>query len=145
MLDDKLKLTVRLNPTFIKRNNTPYQQDGGFEGGVFTNVFKMNPTDPVREADGSFFVFAGNPAGIRNPVALAELIQDQQETQRIFVSGTADYEVVSGLRAKANLGFDRTAVSRKIYQPNSLPYAAAFGGLDLPGTRCVPHRQMNRR
>lgn len=128
MLDDKLSLVLRLNPSFIKRNNTPYLQDAGFEGGVFTNVFKMNPTDPVYKPDGSYFVFEQSPVSIRNPLALAELVDDVQSDQRIFVNSTAEYEFFSGLSGKVNLGFDRSAVSRKVYQPNSIPYSAAFGG-----------------
>ncbi|MFQ5708973.1 MAG: SusC/RagA family TonB-linked outer membrane protein [bacterium] len=128
MLDDKLRLAVRINPSYVKKDNIPYQQDGGFEGGTFTNVFKMNPTDPVREDDGSFFVFAGNPTGIRNPVALVSLVQDEQKSQRIFANATAEYEVLPGLSGKINAGFDRTTVTRKQFQPNSIPYAASFGG-----------------
>lgn len=125
-LDGKLRLALRLNPTFIKRRNTPYQQTGGFEGGLFTNVYKMNPTRPVYSSNGSFFEEA-NP-GIRNPVALLKNIKDNARTMRIFANATAEYDLTPGLIGKINLGLDRTDASRNAYQPRSLPYAAAFGG-----------------
>lgn len=125
-LNGKLRLALRLNPTFIKRRNTPYQQTGGFEGGLFTNVYKMNPTQPVYSSDGSFFEYA-NP-GIRNPVALLKNIKDDAKTMRVFVNATAEYDITPGLIGKINLGLDRTDASRNAYQPRSLPYAAAFGG-----------------
>jgi iron complex outermembrane receptor protein len=126
MLDDKLRLALRLNPTYIKRHDAPYRQTGGFNGGMFTNVFKQNPTNPVRLSDGSFFEFP-NPA-IRNPVALAELIDNEATSSRIFSNATAEYEFLQGLSGKVNVGLDRADASRNIYQPRSLPYAAAFGG-----------------
>ncbi len=126
MFENKLRLGVRFNPSFIKRHNTPYAQEGGFEGGVFSQVYKMNPTQPVLLSNGSYFEYA-NP-GIRNPVALVERIGDETETMRLFVNTTADYDLLSSLTAKINLGLDRTTATRNIYQPNSLPYAASFGG-----------------
>ncbi|MFQ5641051.1 MAG: SusC/RagA family TonB-linked outer membrane protein, partial [bacterium] len=126
MLDGKLNLAVRINPTFIKRDNTPYNQQAGFFGGVFTNVYKMNPTDAVRLSDGSFFEFPNTE--IRNPVALLEEIDDESKTTRIFSNATLEYEFMPGLRGKVNLGLDRSSSNRSIYEPRSLPYAAVFGG-----------------
>ncbi len=127
VLDDKLTFNLRFNPSFIKRNNTPYRQAGGFRGGLFTNVLKYNPTLPALNADGSFYEFPGSP-DIRNPVAMVELIEDQSENLRIFANLTADYQITPSLSGKINLGMDRSDAERAIYQPNSLPYAASFGG-----------------
>lgn len=125
-LDGRLRLAVRLNPSFVKRNNVPYRQTGGFRGGLFTNVLKYNPTLPVHNADGSFYAFP-NP-DIRNPVAMAELIDDKSETSRILANSTLELDILSNLTGKINLGLDRSDGSRGIYQPRALPYAAAFGG-----------------
>ncbi|MFQ6114078.1 MAG: SusC/RagA family TonB-linked outer membrane protein, partial [bacterium] len=125
-LDGKLHVGLRLNPTYIKRHDAPYRQTAGFNGGMFTNMYKQNPTNPVRLPDGSFFEFP-NPA-IRNPVALATEIDNEATSTRIFANAIAEYEFLPGFHAKVNLGLDRTDASRGIYQPRSLPYAAAFGG-----------------
>ncbi len=126
MFENKLRLGVRFNPSFIKRHNTPYAQEGGFEGGVFSQVYKMIPTQPVVLSSGKYFEYANT--GIRNPVALAEKIDDETETMRLFMNATAEYDLFSSLTGKINLGLDRTNATRSIYQPNSLPYAAVFGG-----------------
>ncbi len=126
MLDQKLRLGVKVNPSYVKRNNAPYRQDGGFRGGLFTNVLKYNPTLPVRNPDGSFFHFS-NP-DIRNPVAMAELIDDKSETVRVLANATAEYDFTSSLTGKLNIGLDRSNGDRGLYQPNALPYAASFGG-----------------
>lgn len=126
MFDNRLRLGVRFNPTFIKRQNTPYAQEGGFEGGVFSQVYKMIPTQPVRLTSGEYFEYANT--GIRNPVALAEQIDDETETLRLFANATAEYDLLPSLTGKVNLGLDRTNATRNVYQPRSLPYAATFGG-----------------
>jgi iron complex outermembrane receptor protein len=126
-LDKKLRLGVRFNPTYIKRDNTPYRtQNAGFQGGLFTNVYKMNPTLPVYTTGGEYFEYP-NP-GIRNPVALLNEIADESKSMRIFLNATAEYDLFPALTGKINLGLDRTDASRDIYQPRSLPYAASFGG-----------------
>ena len=126
MLDQKLHLALRLSPTYIKRHDAPYRQTGGFQGGLFTNIFKHNPTNPVRLSNGEFFDFPSPE--VRNPVAMATLVDNEATSMRVFANVTAEYEFAPGFRAKVNLGLDRTDASRNIYQPKSLPYAAAFGG-----------------
>jgi iron complex outermembrane receptor protein len=126
-LDKKLRLGVRFNPTYIRQNTSPYRrQNAGFQGGVFTNVYKMNPTLPVYQSSGAYYEYP-NP-GIRNPVALLEEIDDLAKSMRIFLNATGEYDFLPALTGKINLGLDRTEASRDIYQPRSLPYAASFGG-----------------
>lgn len=127
MLENKLKLALKINPSFVKRNNTPYNQRAGFFGGVFTNVLKMNPTYPVKNADGTYYEYP--TTGIRNPVALLNETTDIGEVLRILTSSTAEYELIPGLRAKATLGLDQESYTRNIYEPNTLPFAAAVGGI----------------
>ena len=126
MLDNKLKLGIKVSPSFSNRNNTPYNQRAGYFGGVFTNVLKFNPTYPVKNADGSYYEYATTT--IRNPVALLNEISDVGENLRVLTSATAEYELISGLNAKVTLGLDRESYNRNIYEPNSLPYAASIGG-----------------
>ena len=126
MLDNKLKLGLKVSPSFSNRNNTPYNQEAGYFGGVFTKVLKFNPTYPVKNADGSYYEYATTT--IRNPVALLNEISDVGENLRVLTSATAEYELISGLNAKVTLGLDRESYNRNIYEPNSLPYAASIGG-----------------
>jgi iron complex outermembrane receptor protein len=126
MYDNTLRLGMRVNPSYIKRNNTPYRQIGGFRGGLFTNVLKHNPTLPVKNSDGSYYAYAS--PDIRNPVAMVELIEDESEIMRIFANFNAEYDFIPELTGRINLGFDRSDASRAIFQPNAIPYAATFGG-----------------
>ncbi len=126
MRDNKLKLGLKINPSFVTRSNTPQFQRAGYFGGVFTNVLKMNPTYPVYNDDGSYYEYSTTT--IRNPVALLEETTDVGEDIRVLSIVTAEYELIPKLRAKTTMGLDLESYSRNVYEPNTLPYAAAVGG-----------------
>src|SRR6266566_6482880 len=71
------RLRIGLNVTSSRVNNTylTYENQGGFEGGVFENVASFNPTRPVTYTDsiGTHFYEVGGLT-TRNPIALANQI-----------------------------------------------------------------------
>lgn len=128
-LDGKLTLSGNINVSQQDDNLTPYQQTGGFEGGIFTNVMKMNPTLPVYDADGNY-TFVSN--SVRNPVQAALEIDDVARTTGITMNGTARLDlgdVLEGLSATANTGYDTYNTIRKTYLPKSTPYGVADNGI----------------
>lgn len=128
-LDGKLTLSGNINVSQQDDNLTPYQQTGGFEGGIFTNVMKMNPTLPVYDADGNY-TFVSN--SVRNPVQAALEIDDVARTTGITMNGTARLDLgdlVEGLSATANTGYDTYNTIRKTYLPKSTPYGVADNGV----------------
>ena len=128
-LDGKLTLSGNINVSQQDDNLTPYQQTGGFEGGIFTNVMKMNPTLPVYDADGNY-TFVSN--SVRNPVQAALEIDDVARTTGITMNGTARLDlgdVLEGLSATANTGYDTYNTLRKTYLPKATPYGVADNGV----------------
>jgi len=128
-LDGKLTLSGNINVSQQDDNLTPYQQTGGFEGGIFTNVMKMNPTLPVYDVDGNY-TFVSN--SVRNPVQAALEIDDVARTTGITMNGTARLDLgdlVEGLSATANTGYDTYNTIRKTYLPKSTPYGVADNGI----------------
>ncbi|MBA4738019.1 MAG: TonB-dependent receptor plug domain-containing protein, partial [Cryomorphaceae bacterium] len=128
-LDGKLTLSGNINVSQQDDNLTPYQQTGGFEGGLFTNVMKMNPTLPVYDADGNY-TFVSN--SVRNPVQAALEIDDVARTTGITMNGTARLDlgdVLEGLSATANTGYDTYNTLRKTYLPKATPYGVADNGI----------------
>ena len=128
-LDGKLTLSGNINVSQQDDNLTPYQQTGGFEGGLFTNVMKMNPTLPVYDADGNY-TFVSN--SVRNPVQAAMEIDDVARTTGITMNGTARLDlgdVLEGLSATANTGYDTYNTLRKTYLPKATPYGVADNGV----------------
>jgi TonB-linked SusC/RagA family outer membrane protein len=89
----RLRLDLNLTAARVNNDYLAFENGGGFEGGVFTNVAVFNPTYPVRRASGQYYEIACGPSASecavaptrdRNPVALAEQIIDQAPENRIL-------------------------------------------------------------
>lgn len=91
-LNDKLSLTYNLNVSTIQNN---------FNGpGTYQRIFGVRPTDPIFNADGSYFTDPGKFGESKiNPYAFAKEIVDGDKTNNLFASARADYEIIDGLTA----------------------------------------------
>jgi iron complex outermembrane receptor protein len=127
------RLRIGLNVTTSQANNDylAYENEGGFEGGVFVNTAIFNPTQPVTVTDstGTRYYEKAGQQSVRNPVALAEQIQDFGTTNRTLGNISADVDLLPGLTGRINVGVDKTGSVRQIYLPRSSPVGAPFGGL----------------
>ncbi|MEM6784360.1 MAG: SusC/RagA family TonB-linked outer membrane protein [Bacteroidota bacterium] len=126
-LGGRLRLGLNLTSAVTEDDFVAYESTGGFEGGLFTNLYDFNPTFPERDANGEFFELEGQTS-IRNPVGVAEEISDAARTTRTLGNISADLDLIDGLTARVNLGGDRSVSRRQIYQPNSNPIGATFNG-----------------
>jgi len=124
------RLRLGLNVTSSRVNNTylTYENQGGFEGGVFENVATFNPTQPVTVTDstGTRYYEVGGTT-IRNPVALANQISNIGSTTRTLGNAEAEYDVARGLTAKINVGLDNSNGARQEYYPIASPLGRALG------------------
>lgn len=125
------RLRMELNVTTSRLNNTylTYENNGGFEGGVFENVATFNPTLPVTVTDstGTHYFEVGGTS-IRNPVALANQITNIGQTNRTLANGTVSFDLTPGLTAKVTVGLDHSTGQRQEYFPLSNPVGQALGG-----------------
>ncbi len=130
-IDNKLRLGLNLTGSQVVNDYLPFENTGGFEGGVFLNAITFNPTHPVTvtDADGAtkFFEIPGQTS-VRNPVALASQIQDLGKTTRILGNMSADLDLLSSLTGRVSLGVDRFDANRNTYMPRANPYGAEFNG-----------------
>ncbi len=119
-LDERLRLDLRMAGSFFQDNRAPFQQTGGYSGGLLTNVLKFNPTLPVYNSDGSYYENPGQTS-IRNPVALAEQVQDLTNTSRLLSGLKADYALLPALTGTVRIGVDRQQASRRVFIPGASP------------------------
>ncbi|WNJ19658.1 TonB-dependent receptor [Pontibacter sp. G13] len=132
-VDDRLDLNLNLTGAYTDSRTPPYQQTGGFTGGLFNNVFKFNPTFPVLDPSGvnpitgSEYTEISNDS--RNPVALAEQIDDRSFDSRLLANFSADLEIFESLHLKTNLGLNYSTGNRDIYQPSNSSVANTVNGL----------------
>lgn len=98
-LDDKLTLTMNLNNGI---NNTNYSPTGvgraSFTSNLISNVYVTRPTDPVYNADGSYYSDP-NVFQYINPYAVANTVVNQSEINNLFGSLRADLQLFKGLTA----------------------------------------------
>src|SRR5688572_3149918 len=127
--EDRLRLGINLTASHLMNDYLPFENTGGFEGAVFTNVAIFNPTRPVRNANGTFYEFGTGVQSVRNPVALAEQIVDEGKTTRALGNVVGELDLLPGLTAQVNAGADRSESVRQTYFPGENPVGAQFRGL----------------
>jgi TonB-linked SusC/RagA family outer membrane protein len=129
---DRLRMGINLTASHLTNDYLPFEDEGGFEGAVFTNVAIFNPTQPVRttNAEGKtvYFEIPGQTS-IRNPVALAVQIIDEAKTTRALGNVVGELDLMPGLTAQVNAGADRSESVRQTYFPNENPIGSLFHGL----------------
>jgi iron complex outermembrane receptor protein len=136
------RLGVSLNLTASRVNNDyiPFENGGGFEGGVFTNVAIYNPTRPVTVKDTLtgktvYFETGTGAQSARNPVALVKQIQDLAPENRVLGNMTATLTLLPNLTTQSTIGVDYNDVVRRTYLPRSNAIGAAVGGLARQANR----------
>jgi iron complex outermembrane receptor protein len=133
-IDGKLRLGLNLTGSHIINDYLPYEENGGFEGGVFINMVNFNPTHPVTVTDPvtgvtTYYEIGAGSQSVRNPVALANQVQDKGTSDRTLGNIAADYDLFSNLTGRVNIGVDRTAGDNNFYLPRASAAGAQFGGL----------------
>jgi TonB-linked SusC/RagA family outer membrane protein len=126
----KLQLGLNLTASRVFNDYLAFENGGGFEGGVFTNVAIMNPTRPVIDpATGTYFEIGPGAQSVRNPVAMAEQIQDEAPENRILGNFSGALSLHPTLTSRTTFGIDYTDAVRRTYFPRSNAVGAQFNGL----------------
>ncbi|MDH3497848.1 MAG: SusC/RagA family TonB-linked outer membrane protein [Gemmatimonadota bacterium] len=132
--NDRLQLGLNLTAAHVRDDYVPFQNNGGFEGDLFQNMVVFNPTRPVTVMDTAtglerYFEIGTGRQSVRNPVALAEQLQDFGTTTRVLGNIRAQLDIVPGLQGQVIVGVDRSEGDRKIYYPAASPVGAEYNGL----------------
>ena len=132
-LGNRLRLGLNVTGSQIKNDYLPYENSGGFEGGVFINMVNFNPTQPITVTDPttgqvSFYEIGPGSQSVRNPVALADQIQDFGTSTLILGNISADLDLFPSLTARVLAGVDRTDGQRNTYFPRINPVGAQTSG-----------------
>ncbi len=131
--DDRLQLRLNLTASHIRNDYLPFEDTGGFEGGVFQNMVQFNPTQPVTVTDTetgeeTFFEIGTGRQSVRNPVAMANQITDLAGTTRVLGNLRAQLDITSYLSGQLIVGVDRSESTRRTYLPGASPVGAEWNG-----------------
>lgn len=139
-LGGRLRLNLNLTGSQIRNDYLPFENTGGFEGGVFINMVNFNPTRPISDTDPvtgltKFFEEGPGSQSVRNPVALANQLQDFGKSTLTLGNVSADLDILKSLTGTVNVGVNRTDGTRTTYWPRISPVGAKFGGLARQSNR----------
>jgi iron complex outermembrane receptor protein len=123
-LDNRLRLGLNLTSALTDNDFVPANATGGAEGGIFQNLIDFRPTLPVNAPNtaDNFFELGGSFAP-RNPVALAEQLDETARTTRTLGNVSAELDVYGGITANVNVGGDRSIGRRQGYFSRFSPVA----------------------
>lgn len=108
LMKGKLRLEEAINANFDTWHPT--------DGRIFERAFNLNPTVPVYNPDGSFTQISGT--NTENPVELLTKRNDDHKRHRFLGYFKADYELLPGLTASANLSYEFNQATSGMYKPN---------------------------
>jgi TonB-dependent starch-binding outer membrane protein SusC len=131
-LNNRLRLGLNVTTSQANNDYLAFENSGGFEGGVFMNEVIFNPTHPVTVTDSTgthFYEIGTGSQSVRNPVGLADQIQDFGTTNRTLGNLSADVDLLPGLTGRINVGADKSGGVRQIYLPKASPAGAPYQGL----------------
>jgi len=146
-MDGKLRMGLNLTGSHIINDYLPFNENTGFEGGVFINMVNFNPTRPITVTDPatgvtSFFEIGPGSQSVRNPVAIANQILAKGVSDRTLGNVSADYDIFQALTARVNIGIDRTEGARNDYWPRVSAVGAGFNGLANRASRDETSKQL---
>jgi len=129
-LNDKLKYSINLAPSYIANNLARSEKNWGDEGLVI-GVLMQHPQLPAYNPDGSYQVdklfetlWSGesNVVQFQNPLALANQVDNKMDQYRLTFSNNLEYNILKNLKFKTTLGGDFSQNIRTYYRPKSLSY-----------------------
>lgn len=129
-LDGRLNLEGSLITSHVEDDRAPIAETGGYEGDLILSALKLNPTFPIFNEDGTYFLRANDQ---RNPVAMINLVDDETLTDRILSNMSAEFQIIPNLNYRLNVGFDRTVAERRVNQNEALIYVRNRGEADING------------
>jgi iron complex outermembrane receptor protein len=145
-IDGKLRLGLNLTGSHVINEYLPFDENTGFEGGVFINMVNFNPTRPVTVTDAAgvttYYEVGAGSQSVRNPVAIANQILDKGTSDRTLGNVSADYDIFPALTARVNIGVDRTEGVRNNYWPRASAIGASVNGLANKANRDETNRQL---
>ena len=141
-MNSRLRLGVNLTASRVNNDYLPFENTGGFEGGVFTNMMIFDPTRPVSVTDPTtglttYYEIGAGAQSVRNPVALAEQVEDVAPENRILGTTSITFAILPILTSQTTLGADYTDAVRRTYFPRSNPVGAQYNGVARQAQRSL--------
>lgn len=113
-INNRLLLTASLSGTFEKNDYEDY--DGNGIKDILYQAYSRNPTDPVTNADGSYYQIE-RVFNYVNPVATINEVTNVRDAKRFYGNVKADMEIMEGLTGTVNMGYTRDDNEGTVFEP----------------------------
>jgi iron complex outermembrane receptor protein len=123
LLNDKLRIDANLTYSRTENEYPPLSNNAGYQGSLLGAALQFNPTNPIRNPDGSYF----QPGDQRNPVQMLDYFRDEDYLNRFLGNLSASYQITKTLSAKAVFGLDNSKTVRTAFADPRLG-SNAYGG-----------------
>lgn len=141
LLKNKLKLELASTVSNTKNQYPPLSNNAGYQGSLLGAALQFNPTNPVYNADGSFF----QPGDQRNPVQMLAYFDDRDYINRFLNNLSATYQITKDLSYKVVFGYDQSNSVRTAFADPRLGSNAYGGTVNIFGRDLQNGIQQNGR
>lgn len=117
--NNRLKLELSLQANTDKKHTV--------DNGVYSTLYIMNPTAPVRDEDGKYMEEIGGYLTSNNPVESHTERNSENTRKHLLGYGKAELEIIDGLKATANMSYEYNSSQNYYYRP-SYVYKVTDGG-----------------
>lgn len=117
---------INATQSYIRSTNVPLGTEDFENSGLLNSALSYDPTIPVKDKDGNY-TQSSLMTTVPNPASMLE-IDDYTTTKRLLVNAYVQAQLLKGLVAKVNLGFDDQTGIRNSYVPKSTLYGKQEGG-----------------
>ncbi|MEG2066204.1 MAG: TonB-dependent receptor [Tannerellaceae bacterium] len=117
-INSKLSLSANIAYSYGKKRHA--NSDTGGWGGIAYTAMVMPPISEIKDEEGKYTVFKGDPWGGTNPVGMAELYKNKSVDSKLLANLSLNYNIIDGLIFKINAGAEVNANELDIYIPIGL-------------------------
>ncbi|MFC6222576.1 SusC/RagA family TonB-linked outer membrane protein [Hymenobacter artigasi] len=106
----KLGLDINMTTSQFKEQLAPITTDAGYRGSLIGQALQWNPTQPLRNADGSLYIVQGD---VINPLAAQELYDDRSRVNSVLASIAPSYKFTDWLQYRLMLSVNYSSGERR--------------------------------
>ena len=121
-VSNKIKLGFNSQASYDYQDKANVNTSGGSTGGTLLDALRSSPTIPIRDSTGAY-TYQNGPLGyvdpLGNPVAAAALNTDKGSNIRILTNAFGEYEIINGLKLRANFGGQLFNYREDIFRPTT--------------------------
>lgn len=129
LFNDKVKLEANVTMSRTENSYAPLSNNAGYQGSLLGAALQFNPTNPVYNADGSFY----QPGDQRNPTQMLAYFTDNDYINRFLGNFSASYQITKDLSYKVVLGLDNSKSQRTSFADPRLGTGAYGGTVNIFG------------